>query len=178
MKTKYEGLYTFLCQKLEKDLFQIFKYLTGNNPIAQNILLCKKNTTNEEITTFLYRAVKCQYNSCFIFGGLELLSYEQKMFIIKLLDQFFKKRNEPVKSCLIFFFINADSDIYKILAMKAYKNTLNIDTKKFEYEKYEGNDIEVIKSDKSGVGKSTQIKKDIEDNKKKMDLFPIRRSIY
>jgi hypothetical protein len=178
MKPKYEGLYTFLCQKLEKDLFQIFKYLTGNNPIAQNILLCKKNTTNEEITTFLYRAVKCQYNSCFIFGGLELLSYEQKMFIIKLLDQFFKKRNEPVKSCLIFFFINPDSDIYKILAMKAYKNTLNIDTKKFEYEKYEGNDIEVIKSDKSGVGKSTQIKKDIEDNKKKMDLFPIRRSIY
>ena len=70
IKPKNSGLFSFLCDKLEKDLFQIFKYLTGNNPIAQNILLCKKNTSNEEITAFLYRAIKCKYNSCFIFGGI------------------------------------------------------------------------------------------------------------
>ena len=172
IKPKNQGLFTFLCEKLEKDLFQIFKYLTGNNPIAQNILLCKKNTSNEEITSFLYRAYKCEYNSCFIFGGLELISYEKKSFIIQLLDQFFQKGNKEIKSCLIFFFIKGDSDIYKILSMKAYKNTLNIDKKLYDKEKYEGNDIEVIKSDKSGVGKSTQIKKDIEDKKKTWIYFP------
>ena len=43
-----------------------------------------KNTTNEEITAFLYRAIKCKFNSCFIVGGIELLEFEQNSFIIKL----------------------------------------------------------------------------------------------
>ena len=173
IKKEYKGLYTFLCEKLEKDLFQIFKYLTRNNPIAQNILLCNKNTTNEEITTFLYRAIKCDYNSCFIFGGSELLNYDQKTLIIKLLDDFLKRKNHKMKSCLIFIHTNPNSDIYKSLIMKGYRETLDIKKKNFEDEKYEGNDIEIVRSDKSGVGKSTQIKKDIVDNKKKWLYFPI-----
>ena len=73
-KDKYQGIYIYLCEKLEKDLYQIYKYMTGNNPIAQNILLCNKITTNEQITAFLYRAILCEYNSCFIVGGIELLN--------------------------------------------------------------------------------------------------------
>jgi len=75
-----------LCENLEKDLFQIYKCLTGNNPIAQNILICNENTTNEEITPFLYRSIKCDFNSCLIIGGLESLELEQKECICELLN--------------------------------------------------------------------------------------------
>ena len=77
---KYQGVYTYLTEKLEKELYQIFKYLTGNNPIAQNVLLCNKDTTSEEITSFLYRAIKCEFESCFIVGGIEFLGNNQKIF--------------------------------------------------------------------------------------------------
>ena len=171
-KENYKGIFTYLCEKLEKELFQIFKYFTGNNPIAQNILLCNKYTTNEEITAFLYRAIKCKFNSCFIVGGIELLEFEQNSFIIKLLDQFFQKKDVNINSLLIFLYTTKSSDIYRSLEMKNYKDTLKIKPKDYEKIIYEENDIEIIKSDKSGVGKSTQIKKEIEENKKKYIYFP------
>ena len=172
IKEKYKGVFTFLCEKLEKDLFQIFKYLTGNNPIAQNILICKKDTTNEEINAFLYRAIKCKFYSCFIIGGLEALEFGQKSLLIELLDNFFQKGNEKMSSCLIFLYANKDSDIYRNLEMKRYRNIFNLKRNAFEKEKYEGNDIKIVKSDKSGVGKSTQIKLDITKNKKEWIYFP------
>ena len=43
----------------------------------------------------------------------------------------------------------------------------------FQSEKYDGNDIEIVLSDKSKVGKSTQIKKDIENDKKNWIYFPL-----
>ena len=172
IKEKFKGVFTYLCEKLEKDLFQIFKYLTGNNPIAQNILICKKDTTNEEINAFLFRAIKCKFYSCFIIGGLEALEFEKKTFLIELLDTFFQKGNEKMNSCLIFLYTNKSSDIYKNLEMKRYRNLFNLKRNLFEKEKYEGSDIKIIKSDKSGVGKSTQIKLDIDKNKKKWIYFP------
>ena len=39
---EYKGVYLYLCDNLEKDLFQIYKYLTKNNPYAHTILLCNK----------------------------------------------------------------------------------------------------------------------------------------
>ena len=173
LKNNFKGLNTFLCEKLEKSIFQIFKYLTGNNPIAQNILLCNEETTNEEITTFLYRAIKCQFYSCFIIGGVELLKFEQKSLIIYLLDYFLKEQKVKMESCLIILYTNKSSDIYRNLEMKSYRAILNIKKSNFENQKYEGKEIEIIKSDKSGVGKSTNTRKEIEDNKKKWIYFPL-----
>ena len=34
---EYKGVYLYLCEQLEKSLFQIYKYLTKNIPVAQNI---------------------------------------------------------------------------------------------------------------------------------------------
>ena len=90
---------------------------------------------------------------------------------IKLIEDFFQNGELKLNSCLIILYSNKLSDIYRSLEMKKYKKVLNIKRKEFENEKYEGNDIEIIKSDKSGVGKSTQIKKEIEDNKKKWIYF-------
>jgi hypothetical protein len=58
------------------------------------------------------------------------------------------------------------------MELKSYKNILPID-ESYKEIKYEKNDIEIIMSDKSGVGKSTQIKKDIEEKGKNLVYFPI-----
>ena len=38
----------------------------GRLPIAQNILIASKETTQEEIQAFFYRAILCEYNTLFI----------------------------------------------------------------------------------------------------------------
>ena len=166
------GVFTYVCEKPEKNIFQIYKFLTGNNPIAQNILLCNKMTSNEEITAFLYRAILCDFNSCFIVGGLELLETEKKTTILDILNNFFQKGKEKINSCLIFLYMSKNSDIYKSLEMKRYRQILEISEKQYDSQKYEQNDIEIIKSDKSGIGKSTQIQLEIQRNKKRRLYFP------
>ena len=169
---KLKGFFTYLSdENVEKELFQIFKFLTKKNPIAQNVLLCNKDTSNEEITAFLYRAALCNVNACFIVGGLELLENEQKTYMINLLNQFYG--GDIIReSCLIFIFSNNNTDIYKILGMKKYRKPFDIPKNSFRNEKYTDTNIEIIKSDKSGVGKSTQIKNNIEKSGKKWIYFP------
>ena len=168
-----KGLFTYYCEKPEKSLFQIYKYLTGHNPITQNILLCNKMTSNEEITVFLYRALLCEFNSCFIIAGLESLETEKKTTILDILNNYFQQgRENKINSCLIFLYMSMSSDIYKSLEMKRYRQILEIKKEQYEKIKYEENDIEIIKSDKSGVGKSTQIELDIKKTKKNRIYFP------
>ena len=170
------GVFTYFCDSIEKNLYQIYTYLTGNNPIAQNILFCNKMTSKEEITAFLYRSVLCEFNSCFIIAGLESLDAEKQSIILDLLNYFFQKGDKNIKSFLILLFATNNSNIYKSLEMKNYRNILEITQEKFENETYEKNDIEIIKSDKSGVGKTTQIKLDIETAGKKRIYFPFGES--
>jgi len=169
-KDKYQGFFTFKCEKLETNLYQVHKHLTGNSPIAQNVLFCNKDTYNEEIFTFIYRAVKCEYNSCFIIAGVEYLEYEQTLYMIDLFDSVFEKENN-IKSCIIFLYTNNNAEICMNVELKKYKQFLEIDDS-YKNEKYEGNDIEIISSDKSGVGKSTQIRKSMENEGKKWKYFP------
>ena len=172
---KLKGLFTYLSGDLEKEIFQIYKYLTKNNPISQNILLCNKDTSIEEITAFIYRAALCEYNACFIIGGLEQLENEQKTHILNLLNYFYdkkEKKEQKRESCLILFFNDKGLDLYKSLGMKKYRQILDIQNNSFESEKYANDNIEIIKSDKSGVGKSTQIKNEIEKSGKKWIYFP------
>ena len=171
---KLNGVYTCLCDKQEKELFQIYKYFTGNNPIAQNVLICNKETSNEEIASFLYRAILHKStNSCFIIAGSELMENEQKTYFVNLLNQFFPNGNETISSCLIILYTNKNSDLYINLEMKRYRKVLEIKKDMYDSQTYTDNNIEVIKSDKSGVGKSTQIKKDILDSGKKWIYFPL-----
>ena len=141
--------------------------------MAQNVLLCNKDTTNEEITSFLYRALLYKSkNSCFIIGGIELLENNQKECFLNILNHFFPKGNESIESCLIILYINNNTDIFKSLEMKRYRKILDISRELYQSEKYTDKNIEIIKSDKSGVGKSTQIKREIMMNKKKWIYFP------
>ena len=174
-KVKYQGFYTYLCNKLETSIFQIHTYLTGNPPIAQNILLCTKETFKDEILTFMHRVVKCEYNSCFIIAGVENLDYEQTIYMVDLLDEFFgnEKEKNKINSCVIFLYTNNNAEICVNIESKKYREILPIKGDMYKNIKYDKDDIEIIMSDKSGVGKSTQINKDIEDKGKKCIHFPI-----
>ena len=170
-KEKLEGLYMYRCEKLYINLLQIYKFLTGNLPIAQNVLLCNANTYKDEIYSFMFRAIKCELNSCFIIAGVEFLDYEQTIYMVDLFDSLFNKKEE-IKSCIIFLYTNNASDICMNMESKSYKSILPID-ETYKKEKFEKDDITLIISDKSGVGKSTQIKKEIQERNKNWIYFPI-----
>ena len=70
-------------ENLGRDLFLIYKYLTKNFPVSQNILLCTKETSKNELTAFLYRALLCQYNACFMMGGIESLESNKRAKIYR-----------------------------------------------------------------------------------------------
>ena len=172
-KTIYQGVFLRGCDELEKQLFQIYKYFTKHTPSAQSVLLCNKETTSEELIAFLYRSILCESNSCFILGGVELLEFDKKTILLELLNDLFVENHEQMKSFLIILYTNNNSDIYKSLFLLKYKQILENLPKDIEKLKLEDSNVEIISSDRTGVGKSTQIKLDIEKRNKKYIYFPI-----
>jgi len=169
------GLYIYSCSVLEKEIFQLYKYLTNNIPIAQNILICNKDSSKEEIIAFLYRAILCQFHSCFIIGGIESLEFEQKNIFLSVLNKLLFENNGIFKSCLIILSINKSTEIYKSLCSMKYKKTFYSQIEK-ELQKQtldNINNIKIISSDKSGIGKSTKIKNEIIKNEKLYIYFPL-----
>ena len=167
-----KGVYLYLSYKLENDLTLIYKYLTGNNPVAKAVLLCNKETTNEELTSFLYRSILCEYNSCFIIGGIEFLEYNKKSKLLELLYSLYVKDYEYMSSCLIILYTSRKTDIFKSLDSLKYRNILDIKKENFEKLQIITN-VEIFSSDFSGVGKSTEIKRLVEKEHKKYIYFPL-----
>jgi hypothetical protein len=153
---EFKGIYIYKCEELEKELFQLYKYLTNQTPAAQAILLCNKETTTEELTAFLYRAILCDFNSCFIIAGVELLEFDKKSILLEILNDlnaYFTDGELKQKSCLIIAYTNSASDIVKSLETLKYKKILDISKKHLENLKIENYKVEIIFSDKLGVGK-------------------------
>ena len=159
---------------MEKELFLIHKYLTDKFPASHNILLCSKYTSNEEITAFLYRAILCEFNSCFIIGRIESLESDKKENILTILNKLIIVKKEKMKSCLIILYTNNSTDIYKSLSSLNYAKNLPLQLKDFSKNKIskKESNIEIISSDKSGAGKSTKIKLEIENQNKNYIYFP------
>ena len=78
----------------EIDTIKIFKYLTGNLPTAQNVLICTENTTNEEILAFLFRAFYDEEFRLYVMINSEQLNIEKTNKIISLLKEF---KNNPTR---------------------------------------------------------------------------------
>ena len=171
---KYRGLFSYSCIDLGKEIFQLYKYLTGNSPNAQNILFCNKEMTNGEITAFLYRAILCDFHSCFIIGGIELLELNTKKYLINLLNSILYEINGIMNSCLIFISINQNIDINTYLkTIKCKKFDSNIKNE-IEIQLINDSDnIKIISSEKGGLGKSKKIKSNIINNNRNYIYFPL-----
>jgi hypothetical protein len=86
---------------MEEYILDLFMEKLGKLPIAQNILICSNETSIEEIQSFLYRAILCEYNTLFVVEILKsfsnyqinkIYSYIDRLLSIKL--EKYEKRNK------------------------------------------------------------------------------------
>ena len=170
----YNGIYCFQPHNLQKNVLQLYKYLTKSIPKAQYILFCNKETTSEELTAFLYRALLCKLHSCFIIAGIELLPIKEKTTFQSIFKKLYENNETKMKSCLVIAYMNTEADIVKYihtLKKKFFKNILNdLDNQNMDEV---NKNVEIINSDKSGVGKSTHIKTKIKELGKEYIYFPL-----
>ena len=177
----FKGLYTYLLEDdsagnvqkgVEEHILNWCHFLTGNPPMAQTILLCNEETSSEEITAFLYRAFKCQYNVAFMIGKIELLNPTKRQVMTGLVNNLFTGHEDEIKSCVVFAYSDKTSSIVQYLErIKGKKKLEHKNKKKGENILYKEN-VEIIYSNKSGVGKSKYIEESIKKNGKKYIYFP------
>lgn len=126
-KEDYKGIYQIqsLSGTMENDILKIFLKLTGRLPVAQNILIINNDSLYEEIQSFLYRAIFCQYNILFIVEINETLQDNHKKNIDFLINKIFNEKkkkynqenvgvdknmtNEYIDSCIIFIYKENES---------------------------------------------------------------------
>ena len=62
---------------MEKEIIKLFWDKLKEIPIAQNVLITSKETSSEEIQSFLHRAILCNYNTLFVVEINESFSEHQ-----------------------------------------------------------------------------------------------------
>ena len=150
---KSKGIFIYKSEtiSMEEYILYLFQEKLDRLPIAQNILICSNETSIEEMQSFLYRAILCDYNTLFMIEILESFSSFQlnKMynFIDKLLSyklEKSKEKNKEIKkinklnsreyldSCIYFIYNNLENENSFLNELEKY----TIKNKKNEKEKY------------------------------------------
>ena len=185
VKKKYEnefvGLYTYLLEDdksgevqkgIEEHILDWYYFLTDHSPMAQNVLLCNEETSSEEITAFLYRAFLCEYNVVFMMGKIELLKNEPRQTLTNLINTLFTLKGKKINSCVVFAYSKKGESIVDYLeSIPGHRYLEHKDKKILEEKSYDEN-VEIIYSDKTGVGKSQFIKSEVEKKNKKYIYLP------
>ncbi len=138
---KYKGIFIDKCNNisLEQYILYLFQDKLDKLPIAQNILICSAETSIEEMQSFLYRAILCEYNTLFIIEILEsfssfqhnkMYSYIDKLLSYKL-EKYVKDNKEKKNINKLNSREYLDSCIYFV-----YKNLENENSFLNELEKY------------------------------------------
>ena len=188
-----KGIYIFQCynNSTEEFIIKLFLDKTNNLPMAQNLLFINKDTSDEEIQAFLYRAILCSYNTIFVIKFNDSISDEKQNTMISYINILLKYKRNRVKSfkkqdtenyldSYIAFICcnynhNITSFLYKIGNFDEYsiKNfTKDINVYKNRLCSKLGNVI-VVTSEISGLGKSKIIKNMIKEKGKKYFYFQI-----
>ena len=123
-KEKEKGIYLKKCQDKSKEetILYLFWDKLEQKPIAQNLLICSKETSIEEIQSFFSRAVLCDKNTLFVCEITESFTDFQYNKIYTYLDEllsikFEKNKNqskcndklkarEYLDSCIVFVYDN------------------------------------------------------------------------
>ena len=176
---EFKGLYTYLLvddnnsiqRGEEEHILNWYNFLTANDPMAQTVLLCNEETTSEEIIAFLHRAFLCEYNALFMVGKLNLLTPEKRQIITGLINMLYIGHEKDMKSCLVFVYSDKNLTIIQYFQRISAKKLEHKNKKK--NEKYLFNEkVQIVYSDKAGVGKSTHIIEDTKKSGKKYIHFP------
>ena len=112
-----KGIYSYSCssEEIENNVIKISLYLTGNFPIAQIILYCNNSTSEEEITSFIYRSIKCELNVLFILVKPEKLNVEKKNLLIQLLKELYSEEPDQMNSCLLFVYSKGNKNKEEVI---------------------------------------------------------------
>ncbi len=95
------------------------------------------------------------------------------MTFLHLLSDLYTNKENKMKSCLIVAYMDIDADIIKgVFSLKKRKTLKNV-IKNIENQKMTNFDskVEIVLSDRSGVGKSTYIRQEIEEKKKREYIY-------
>ena len=140
---RYKGISIKKCkdESTEEYILRLFIDKIGKLPIAQNLLICSKETSIEEIQSFLYRAILCEYNTLFAIEILDsfsnfqhnkMYSYIDKLLSIKL-EKYNKNKEQIEKSKSGQYLDSYIVFVYKKLENElAFRNELEKYTKKKE----------------------------------------------
>ena len=135
---KYKGFYIFKCENLsmEEYILYLFQEKLEEIPIAQNILICSSETLTEEMQSFFYRAVLCDYNTLFVIQLLEsfsnfqykkMYSYIDKILTYKLENSEMETKGinksntrEYLNSCIFFVYKNLKNESSFLNELRKY----------------------------------------------------------
>ena len=123
---KYKGIYLYICENesMEEFILNIYMEKIGKLPIAQNVLIISNETSQEEMQSFLSRAILCDYNTLFIVEIKDSISEFQNSIMNTYIDKFltykkelYNKKNvdktktkEYLNSCIIFVYEKNNKD--------------------------------------------------------------------
>ena len=165
-KIKYDDYNLF------NNILNIYLNLTNKIPIINTILICSKDTTIEEIISFLYRAFLCDLPILFLIANIEKLPSPIINDLMKSINDIFAYKKKKINSYILFIYKKDDSNfsnfIEKLIPDKILDNFYTINNiKNNEMMK----NIELYSSRYSGYGKTKEILKKInEKNYKYLDL--------
>ena len=170
--SKHKGLYTRLIslKSFESESIFYHKMLTGNLPKPQTTLLCNELTTVEELTAFLTRAILCKSNVLFSIMKIEQLDLFKGQKVLEILNDLYIKEKDNMKSCLLFLYTNTSDQL--IIQIKKLVGHQFIE-ENFDKIDLTKENITVVSSDASGIGKSHWIRDKNNSNKKKYVYFPL-----
>ena len=170
---EYIGIYYYISLNQDIESLFIYQKLTNNLPINSCFLYCTPETTSEELISFLYRSIYCNYNILFCIINCDFLSYFQSRLLINIIKKITKENNKSMKSCLLIMINNKNSDIYLSLV----KNKI------FQFFYFLNDDEKIIKindertmvlvSNNTGFGKSEEIKDLLSNKNSKYIYFPL-----
>ena len=139
---KYKGIYLHKClnESMEEFILNIYWEKMGQLPIAQNVLISSKETSQEEMQAFFYRAILSDYNTLFVVEINDSFSDFQQNIMYTYIDtiltykyekykEWEKKKNvdkaktkDYLDSCIIFVYEeNNKDDITFLNEMKRYE---------------------------------------------------------
>ena len=176
---KFKGLYTKEISNNESTELSILKYIeqltNSKEIIPHTTLLCNELTSSEEIIAFLYRSFYCKSNTLFTIINAEHLLIENRTIFINTLKKITSEENFRMVSCVMVFYKNKDNEIiYQIQKLPFHKKAdISISSSSSNVEIIQNDNISIVDSNASGVGKSYLINKFANDNKKKYIYFPL-----
>jgi len=178
LNKSYAGIYSYSCSLDDIEYYTLYCSMcfTGHIPIAQTVLCCNENTLEEEIVSFIYRSMLCKSNTLFIIMKPENLKLKNKKLLIELVKSFTsKKHQQEMNSCLLFIYNIEKIAEEVIIEIENLPNHQTFNLKKNINQPSFPN-IKIYSSDISGLGKSTLIKSDFENelnNEYKYVYFPL-----